>query len=1038
VIDRLIAAVRDLLRKMGVTLQLSDKDVRALIARAARALRGSSAAVNADALAGLSAASSDEQITAALDNMPAGAELDGGLYLDNELKFLRESYADADNAPPWVQTRIAQIEDAIESRDRDAFTTWIDLQGNLAGGMDRALAPMFRAPDYIESAEARAANLKKWAGDSKLVDNSGMPLRVLHGTTHDFSRFSAKDGNPENYYGRMHYFTSNPADASKNYAGIGPDLEHQIDKETDKIFWADGNNALLDAALQISRDDETLKKFHAKRSEARELALKRLAGPHRGAIYPAYVKASNPVYVGTLASTDFFQETRFDTQAKYNRLRRAVLKTAQQYNVPQNETPISYFGDRRPRSAIEKLDARFFDHREEITAAEVEDVLRGDLSLAGLSDDNGKSISNEFVRDVWKNAGFDAIVLDAGGRFPGMTTRGTRHYMVFKSSQVKSATGNAGTFNVRSPNILYSRAAQVAPDLQAAMDRIMSPTPESLTIKDKVRTTWQKLRNIELLNLKQGMIDEFASIEDLERKFNDGKLQDAQRSAYKAALSTKNLSSVMAAVMLRGIPVFRNGAYQVASGRKGFVEIFSPIMHHRDGNLLRQWEFFAAANRAKRLKTETNRDGSSREKLFTDADIALGLSLEQKYPEFRAALNDWAALNKQTLDLAEEAGVLDPESRKIWENNDYVPFYRAMEDTREGPTNTATLANQRARIKTLQGSEKQIGNIFENMTMNTAHLLDASFKNRAMAGIVELAEDVAMEKVDLPWEAIKFTNAQIASALRRAGVLVGNVDDDTGVVERMTKEQRESWSTLFRKVAPRGPDIVSVMVAGKPVYYRVTDPLLLRAVGGLGQRQVDGLVTAMFRGSKHLLTGAITADPAFMLANFVRDTLSTWVQSDASMKPVVDAVKGLKAAWQEDEAMLNIMMSGAGGGGFYDASPANIRKLVSEKLPADKVDGFMKTVITPKSAWRLWRKIGAASENANRIAVFKAVLAKGGSVAEAAYQARDVLNFSMRGDFAAMRWLTETVPFMNARIQGLYRLPVLDECARDLTSAMPV
>jgi hypothetical protein len=42
-------------------------------------------------------------------------------------------------------------------------------------------------------------------------------------------------------------------------------------------------------------------------------------------------------------------------------------------------------------------------------------------------------------------------------------------------------------------------------------------------------------------------------------------------------------------------------------------------------------------------------------------------------------------------------------------------------------------------------------------------------------------------------------------------------------------------------------------------------------------------------------------------------------------------------------------------------------------------------------------------------------------VAEAAYQAQDILNYSMRGDYTAARALAQTAPFWNAGMQGLYR-----------------
>jgi hypothetical protein len=41
---------------------------------------------------------------------------------------------------------------------------------------------------------------------------------------------------------------------------------------------------------------------------------------------------------------------------------------------------------------------------------------------------------------------------------------------------------------------------------------------------------------------------------------------------------------------------------------------------------------------------------------------------------------------------------------------------------------------------------------------------------------------------------------------------------------------------------------------------------------------------------------------------------------------------------------------------------------------------------------------------------------------EATYKARDILDFSMQGSWPAFRLVTQVVPFMNARIQGLYKL----------------
>ena len=165
------------------------------------------------------------------------------------------------------------------------------------------------------------------------------------------------------------------------------------------------------------------------------------------------------------------------------------------------------------------------------------------------------------------------------------------------------------------------------------------------------------------------------------------------RGLYKAALATKNLPSVMAAVMLKGVPEYRDGAFQPVAGRKGFVEIFQPLTTHADGNLLNHWKLWAAANRAKRLIAE------GREKLFTQADIQEALQLEQKYPFFRDVLNDWQAFNNQLLDLAEDRGIIDPEARQLFAQNDYVPFYRVLEEAdQQGPGTGGGLSGAKAKI----------------------------------------------------------------------------------------------------------------------------------------------------------------------------------------------------------------------------------------------------------------------------------------------------------------------------------------------------
>lgn len=558
---------------------------------------------------------------------------------------------------------------------------------------------------------------------------------------------------------------------------------------------------------------------------------------------------------------------------------------------------------------------------------------------------------------------------------------------------------------------LYSKRAPMSDAAQAAREAVMAgAAADRMSVKDRLRETVNAARAADKTAIRQGLVDFAASVERYERELNGGDLLDASRSIYKQVLATQNLGSVMTAVMQSGIPVWRDGSYQVEAGRKGLAAIFEPLTTHADGNLTEHFELYAAARRASRLIKE------DRENLFTPEQIKAGMDLAKQYPALETVFNEWQAFNRQAHDMMQDAGLIDPDARALWERNDYVPFYRAMDDVAgvQGPMNKGGVANQRSGIKTLKGGENKLGNIIENMMMNVAHAVDSSYKNRAATMVADTLNGVAMTKLPVDWRPAPVPADKMATALRSLGVDVA----------RMTAEQRASWGKVFTPAAPAGPNVVTVMRGGKPEYYEVLDPLLLRSMtamrGNQALKQLDlfGFVT----GAKRLLTNTVTSHPSFIVANFVRDTLSTWVQSPLKIGVLTGAYRGFRDVFKNDPDFVAIMAAGGGGGQIYDSDPAHIRALLMKKMPSAQVDGFLSTIVSPRKVWAFYRKVQNAAENANRLRVYRAALASGASQAEAVYQARDVLNFSLRGDHAAVSALAMSVPFLNARLQGLYRL----------------
>jgi hypothetical protein len=191
----------------------------------------------------------------------------------------------------------------------------------------------------------------------------------------------------------------------------------------------------------------------------------------------------------------------------------------------------------------------------------------------------------------------------------------------------------------------------------------------------------------------------------------------------------------------------------------------------------------------------------------------------------------------------------------------------------------------------------------------------------------------------------------------------------------------------------------------------------------MGDTSVGGIAMKTMRAFKRILTSGVTANPEFMLRNLTRDTLHSWVVSHGKWTPFVDSIKGIPGAFREDKDMVAMMAAGASfqGGFAYGNDPAAAKKMVEDLMKKHGVDA--DTVLdTPKKLWDFWKKIGAATENAARLQRYKNVLADGGTPLQAAFEAKDVMDFNMRGDWAAIRFLAEVVPFLGARIQGLHKL----------------
>lgn len=520
--------------------------------------------------------------------------------------------------------------------------------------------------------------------------------------------------------------------------------------------------------------------------------------------------------------------------------------------------------------------------------------------------------------------------------------------------------------------------------------------------------------------LYRKVLDDLDPIANLEKSKNAGELRQGSESAYKMAANSRQANSIIASAMTNGVPMWKNGGVVTKENSKGLLDIFNPIAKMK-GNQLALWEYWAGAVRGKRLLAE------GRENLYTQQEIDDVIAYVNGKPELRKTFNlahkEYQEFKKDLLDFAEEAGTIDPEARKLWDKDDYVPLYRVADDADKATApggKSRSFVNQSSGIRALRGGTGKV-DIMNNIFQNASHLITSSYNNRVGQLITEIADGVAMQEVPAQFKPVNIQNGDMKKALNELGVSTQGLSGD------MARE----YSKMFMMAPPAGKDIVSVMFEGKRKYYQVTDPALMDAINQVGPRTVQTWLK-LFSIPKQILTRTVTSTPDFVIRNLTRDILGNFVQQTSmagrqgvgqiladslTLRPIRKALQGAYKTLGDAEQVRAYRAAGGFSGGYDNARPDALTKEL-RKLTTRTTVGSI-----PGKTWQGYEHFLNAGEMGTRMAVFDDVMKKtGGDVTEATFQANDVLNFSRRGSGVLTNFLMNSVPFMNARVQGLDRL----------------
>jgi hypothetical protein len=296
---------------------------------------------------------------------------------------------------------------------------------------------------------------KRWSGGAPVIGlgdyhdfRSGEPVVVeaLHGTTNsDLAEFKRSRANIESDMGAGFYASNTPEDVAANYASIeGPDLTLRVEQ----------------LAERLEQDEEFEGDMDAARAEARQRLSQ--GSPNTMKLY---MRFKNPVVLGD-------NETYLDYSESYN-------EETDEYGEPEGKlvdfvkalrdiAPNFNVSDREIESAIGKI----FEEAQgdSLKVSDIHDIIKREMVDA--FDDAGGSASTEVFRRALSSIGFDGVIdttvnskFGRGRNHAGMkgVNEGTIHFIAFEPEQIKSATGNVGTYDPTNPDLRYQRERDEAP-----------------------------------------------------------------------------------------------------------------------------------------------------------------------------------------------------------------------------------------------------------------------------------------------------------------------------------------------------------------------------------------------------------------------------------------------------------------------------------------------------------------------------------------------------------------------------------------------
>lgn len=423
--------------------------------------------------------------------------------------------------------------------------------------------------------------------------------------------------------------------------------------------------------------------------------------------------------------------------------------------------------------------------------------------------------------------------------------------------------------------------------------------------------------------------------------------------------------------------------------------------------------------------------------------------LEEMNPHWAAAADQLYEWNNALWKKRRDSGLIgDGEYLAGLEDHpNYVPLFRDISDKEFGGDvggQKGSGTKNAGGVVQLKGSDRAYINPLHSM-MNMAYEMNAQIaRNDALKALDDLGQllgpDIGQVVERIPAHQLVGTTTSVEEVIANAAKAYGVSRRDAAAVteavrEMFGAEEDDAMNAAVyraKAVGENGEPIVYVWREGQRIPLRLPD-------GQWGKHMVEGLagMTQPIRSvmldlasiPAAALRAGVTAHPAFFLANSFRDQMSAFVLTNVGYRPFIDQARGLghemgnhiPGLAPDDLTRIYNVASGEIGG--YQSAAAH-EAHAEKNLQALRQKGAS---IRHFATWNGFAHFTEVSETGTRLGIFERALKDAkdrgfspyAAAREAAFEARDYMDFDRHGGWTPARVLARVIPFMNAGIQAL-------------------